>query len=54
MNAHYVDATNLQALAMLAVVGALAYVVVGGLPVVTGGLAVAALLFVHHRMHRVS
>ena len=32
----YIDATNLKALAMLAFVGALAYVVVGGLPVVGG------------------
>jgi hypothetical protein len=44
----YIDATNLKALAMLAFVGALAYVVVGGLPVVAGGLAVALVLTVYH------
>ncbi len=45
----YIDATNLKALAMLALVGAAAYVVVGGLPVVVGGLAVAIVLAVYHR-----
>jgi hypothetical protein len=45
----YIDATNLKALAMLALVGAGAYVVVGGLPVVAGGLGVALALFVYHR-----
>ena len=44
----YIDATNLKALAMLAVVGGLAYVVVGGVPVVAGGLAVAAALTIYH------
>jgi hypothetical protein len=44
----YIDATNLKALAMLAVVGAGAYVVVGGVPVVAGGLAVAAVLMIYH------
>ena len=44
----YIDATNLNALAMLAFVGALAYVVVGGIPVVAGGLAVAAALTICH------
>ena len=47
----YIDATNLKALAMLALVGAGAYVVVGGLPVVGGGLAVALGLAVYHRAH---
>jgi hypothetical protein len=45
----YIDATNLKALAMLALVGAGAYVVVGGLPVVTGSLVVALVLGVYHR-----
>ena len=45
----YIDATNLKALAMLALVGAVAYVVVGGLPVVTGSLVVALVLAVYHR-----
>ena len=45
----YIDATNLKALAMLALVGAGAYVVVGGLPVVTGSLVVALVLAVYHR-----
>ena len=45
---HYVDATNLKALATLAVIGGLAYVVVGGVPVVLGGLAVAAALTIYH------
>jgi hypothetical protein len=45
---NYIDATNLKALAMLAFVGGLAYVVVGGLPVVAGGLAVAAALAIYH------
>jgi hypothetical protein len=44
----YIDATNLKALAMLAIVGGLAYVVVGGIPVVAGGLAVAAALTIYH------
>jgi hypothetical protein len=44
----YIDATNLKALAMLALVGAGAYVVVGGVPVVVGGLAVAAALAIYH------
>ena len=44
----YIDATNLKALAMLAIVGGLAYVVVGGVPVVAGGLAVAAALTIYH------
>jgi hypothetical protein len=44
----YIDATNLKALAMLALVGAGAYVVVGGVPVVAGGLAVAAVLAIYH------
>jgi len=44
----YIDATNLKALAMLAVVGGLAYVVVGGVPVVAGGLAVAMALTIYH------
>ena len=48
MTPKYVDAANLKALAMLAVVGALAYVVVGGVPVVAGGLAVAAALTIYH------
>ena len=48
MNTHYVDLTNLKALAFLATVGALAYVVVGGVPVVAGGLAVAAALTIYH------
>jgi hypothetical protein len=48
MNTQYIDATNLKALAMLAFVGALAYVVVGGIPVVAGGLAVAAALTIYH------
>jgi hypothetical protein len=48
MTPKYVDATNLKALAMLALVGALAYVVVGGIPVVAGGLAVAAALTIYH------
>ena len=46
----YIDATNLKALAMLAVVGGLAYVVVGGVPVVAGGLTVAAALAIYHHM----
>ena len=44
----YVDATNLKALAMLALVGAGAYVVVGGVPVVAGSLVVALVLAVSH------
>jgi hypothetical protein len=48
MTPHYIDVTNLKALAMLAFVGALAYVVVGGIPVVVGGLAVAAALTIYH------
>jgi hypothetical protein len=48
----YIDVTNLRALAMLALVGAGAYVVVGGLPVVAGSLAVAVVLAVHHRLPR--
>jgi hypothetical protein len=44
----YIDATNLKALAMLALVGAGAYVVVGGVPVVAGSLVVALLLAIHH------
>ena len=47
MNTHYVDLTNLQALAFFAFVGAIAYVVVGGVPVVAGGLAVAAGLTIY-------
>ena len=43
----YIDATNLKALAFLAFVGAMAYVVVGGIPVVFGGLAVAAALTIY-------
>ena len=35
-------------LAMLALVGAMAYVVVGGLPVVAGSLVVAFVLTVYH------
>jgi hypothetical protein len=49
INPKYIDATNLKALAMLAFVGAMAYVVVGGVPVVVGGLAVAAALATYHR-----
>jgi hypothetical protein len=45
----YIDATNLKALAMLALVGAGAYVVVGGLPVVAGSLVIALVLTVYHR-----
>jgi hypothetical protein len=45
----YIDATNLKALAMLALVGAGAYVVVGGVPVVAGSLVVAFVLAVYHR-----
>ncbi len=45
----YIDATNLKALAMLALVGAGAYVVVGGLPVVAGSLVVALVLTVYHQ-----
>jgi hypothetical protein len=44
----YIDATNLKALALLALVGAGAYVVVGGLPVVAGSLVVALVLTVYH------
>ena len=44
----YIDATNLNALAMLALVGAGAYIVVGGLPVVAGSLVVALVLTVYH------
>ena len=44
----YIDITNLKALAMLALIGAGAYVVVGGVPVVAGGLAVAAALTIYH------
>ncbi len=44
----YIDATNLKALAMLALVGAGAYIVVGGLPVVAGSLVVALVLTVYH------
>ena len=44
----YLDATNLKALAFLAFVGAMAYVVVGGIPVVAGGLIVALVLTVYH------
>jgi hypothetical protein len=50
----YIDTTNLKALAMLALVGAGAYVVVGGLPVVAGSLAVAVMLAVYHRDRRPS
>jgi hypothetical protein len=46
----YIDATNLRALAMLALVGAGAYVVVGGVPVVAGSLVVAVVLAVYHRV----
>jgi len=49
MNPKYIDATNLRALAMLALVGGMAYVVVGGVPVVAGGLTVAAALALYHR-----
>ncbi|MGH9140285.1 MAG: hypothetical protein ACRD2I_03980 [Vicinamibacterales bacterium] len=45
----YIDATNLKALAMLTLVGAGAYIVVGGLPVVAGSLVVALVLTVYHR-----
>ena len=45
---NYIDATNLKALAFLAFVGAMAYVVVGGIPVVAGGLVVALALTVYH------
>ena len=48
LNPNYIDANNLKALAMLAFVGALAYIVVGGVPVVVGGLAVAAALTIYH------
>ena len=48
MTPTYIDATNLKALAMLALVGAGAYVVVGGLPVVAGSLVVALVLTVYH------
>jgi hypothetical protein len=48
LNPNYIDVTNLKALAMLAVIGALAYVVVGGVPVVAGGVAVAAALTIYH------
>jgi len=44
----YIDATNLKALAFLAFVGAGAYVVVGGVPVVAGSLVVALVLTVYH------
>ena len=44
----YIDATNLKAQAMLALLGAGAYVVVGGLPVVAGSLVVALVLTVYH------
>ena len=44
----YLDATNLKALAFLAFVGAMAYLVVGGIPVVAGGLIVALVLTVYH------
>ena len=44
----YLDATNLRALAFLALIGGMAYVVVGGVPVVAGGLAVAAALTIYH------
>ena len=44
----YIDATNLRALAFLALIGGMAYVVVGGVPVVAGGLVVALVLIVHH------
>jgi hypothetical protein len=44
----YIDATNLKALAMLALVGAGAYVVVGGLPVVAGSLVVALALTAYY------
>ncbi|HET6958663.1 MAG TPA: hypothetical protein VFI56_18820 [Vicinamibacterales bacterium] len=44
----YVDLTNLKALAMLALVGAGAYIVVGGVPVVAGSLVVALVLTVYH------
>ena len=47
MNTHYVNLTNLQALALVAFVGSMAYVVVGGVPVVAGGLAVAAGLTIY-------
>lgn len=45
---NYLDATNLRALACLALIGGMAYVVVGGVPVVAGGLAVAAALTICH------
>jgi len=45
----YIDATNLKALAMLALVGAGAYLVVGGLPVAAGSLVVALVLTVYHQ-----
>ena len=48
----YIDATNLKALAFLVVVGAMAYVVVGGIPVVVGGLAVAAALTIYRSPYR--
>ena len=48
MNTHYVDLTNLKALAFLAFVGAMAYLVVGGIPVAAGGLTVAAVLTIYH------
>lgn len=44
----YIDATNLKALAMLALVGAGAYIVVGGLPLVAGSLVIALVLTVYH------
>jgi hypothetical protein len=48
INPKYIDTTNLKALAMLAFVGAMAYVVVGGIPVVAGSLVVALVLTVYH------
>ena len=44
----YIDATNLKALAMLALVGAAAYVVVGGLPVGAGSPVIALARAVYH------
>ena len=44
----YIDATNLKALAFLAVVGAMAYVVVGGIP----GDRVRAVVTISSRLRR--
>ena len=44
----YVDVTDLKALAFLVFVGAMAYVVVGGLPVVAGSVVIALGLAVYH------